>query len=428
MKWFLTRLCYLAVIATFFYASYGFANYFAAMRQNVPEIFFSWERQIPFWAWSIVPYWSLNLLYGFGFLLCKSKAELRCYTLQLFLAQIVASAFFILTPLQISWQKPESSGFFGFLFDSLLAFDKPFNQAPSLHIILSVIVGSLYMSKARQIWLKCLLFVWFALIVVSVLTTFQHHFIDIPTGLLVGFLVLLFVPLDGEILKPKRNFVTPRHLKQALIYGFFAVLSLFVALAARGWALWLVYISVSFFLVALAYLLFGCEIFRKGQNGRLQTAAKILLLPYLLVARVNIFYWLRHDSLYDEIIPGIYLGSIVAAPKFSAIFDLTAECEYRPRNAQIYENFALLDMTQPSLIELCSAAAKFNELASLGKRTLVCCALGYGRSAVVLAAWLTRYKNFSVQEAIDLIKSSRKMAVIEGYEDLLQNFKKELKC
>ena len=119
MKWFLTRLCYLAAIATFFYASYSFANYFAAMRQNVPEIFFSWERQIPFWAWSIVPYWSLNLLYGFGFLLCKSKAELRRYTLQLFLAQIVASAFFILTPLQISWQKPESSGFFGFLFDSL---------------------------------------------------------------------------------------------------------------------------------------------------------------------------------------------------------------------------------------------------------------------------------------------------------------------
>ncbi|MFC2492376.1 MAG: dual specificity protein phosphatase family protein, partial [Campylobacter curvus] len=187
-------------------------------------------------------------------------------------------------------------------------------------------------------------------------------------------------------------------------------------------------LGVSFFLVALAYLLFGCEIFRKGQNGRLQTAAKILLLPYLLVARINIFYWLRHDSLYDEILPSVYLGSIVAAPKFSAILDLTAECEYRPQNTQIYENFALLDMTQPSLSELCSAAAKLNELVSLGERTLVCCALGYGRSAVVLAAWLAQYKNFSVQEAITLIKSSRKGAVIERYENLLENFKKELKC
>jgi hypothetical protein len=45
--------------------------------------------------------------------------------------------FFVLTPLRFSFEpKPETHGLAGFLFDALAGFDKPFNQAPSLHIAL----------------------------------------------------------------------------------------------------------------------------------------------------------------------------------------------------------------------------------------------------------------------------------------------------
>ena len=54
------------------------------------EIAFAWERQIPFWAWTIVPYWTLNLFYALGFFLCRTRSELRRYTAQLLLAQAIA--------------------------------------------------------------------------------------------------------------------------------------------------------------------------------------------------------------------------------------------------------------------------------------------------------------------------------------------------
>jgi len=60
----LRGLMWLALLALFFYISYGFANWVTSLRANVPSIVFGWERAIPFIAWSIVPYWSTNLLYG----------------------------------------------------------------------------------------------------------------------------------------------------------------------------------------------------------------------------------------------------------------------------------------------------------------------------------------------------------------------------
>ena len=110
-KLFLSQLAALVVVAAIFYASYGATNALASARANVPEIYFAWERAVPFWAWSIVPYWSLNLLYALGFFLCRDGRELARYVTQLLAAQMIATLFFIAFPLQISWGKPAVSGF-----------------------------------------------------------------------------------------------------------------------------------------------------------------------------------------------------------------------------------------------------------------------------------------------------------------------------
>ena len=139
-----TSLLKLILVGILFYASYGLSNHYAASQDYVPEIAFAWESNIPFWAWTIVPYWSLNLMYAAAFFLCRDTHEQNRYVAHLVAAQLIATVCFVLSPLRFGWPKPPADGLSGWLFDSLAAFDLPYNQAPSLHIALAIIVGAFY--------------------------------------------------------------------------------------------------------------------------------------------------------------------------------------------------------------------------------------------------------------------------------------------
>ena len=94
----------LFAVGVLFYSSYGLANFLASRRAFVPEIAFGWERGIPFWAWTVVPYWSLNLMYAAAFFLCRSVRGQNRYVSRLVAAQCVAFACFVLFPLHFSWE------------------------------------------------------------------------------------------------------------------------------------------------------------------------------------------------------------------------------------------------------------------------------------------------------------------------------------
>ena len=110
------------------------------------------------------------------------------HALRLLTAQVICVACFLLWPLRFTFERPELDGFFGWMFDVLMGFDKPFNQAPSLHIALLVVIWVMFARHTRGLLLRGLLHGWMALIGLSVLTTWQHHFIDVPTGALAGWL------------------------------------------------------------------------------------------------------------------------------------------------------------------------------------------------------------------------------------------------
>ena len=186
----------LLLLGVVFYASYGFANWLSAQRAPLPEIAFAWEQHIPFWAWTIVPYWSLNLFYACSVFVCKDRDELHGLIRQLLVAQAIAISCFMVFPLQFTWVKPPATGISGALFQALAGFDQPYNQAPSLHIILLIIIGHFYYSKFPKI-LRAVWLVWLGVIALSVLTTYQHHFIDIPTGVAVGALILWALPINS---------------------------------------------------------------------------------------------------------------------------------------------------------------------------------------------------------------------------------------
>src|ERR1700743_3485095 len=131
---------WLLLLAPLFFASYGFATWYTSQRSDVGSYVFDWESHMPFWAWTIVPYWSIDLLYGLSLLLPTSKRELDRHALRLLTAQVIAVSCFLLWPLTFTSARPPLDGVFGWLFAVLAGFDKPFNQAPSLHIALLVIL------------------------------------------------------------------------------------------------------------------------------------------------------------------------------------------------------------------------------------------------------------------------------------------------
>ena len=222
---------WLLFLGPFFFLSYGFANWVAAQRESVGVLVFDWERGTPLWPWTIIPYWSIDLLYGLSFLLPRTRRGLDCHALRLLSAQVIAVACFLLFPLRFSFERPMQEGFFGVLFDLLMGFDKPFNQAPSLHIALLVILWVAYGRYLQGAW-RWLLHGWFTLIGVSVLTTWQHHFIDVPTGALLGFFCVWLWPREVRSpLQAWRLSNDPQRRRLAGLYTCGALSCLVLALA-----------------------------------------------------------------------------------------------------------------------------------------------------------------------------------------------------
>lgn len=381
---------YLAGLGAFFYASYGFANWVSSLRTDVPAIVFGWERAVPFLAWTIVPYWTTNVFYAASLLFTRTRRELEVHARRLLSAQIIAVSFFLLAPLKFSWPKPDTSGLFGFFFEALGAFDKPFNQAPSLHVALTVILIARY-QRLLPPRAFALFLAWSVLVVASVMTTFQHHFIDIPTGALLGLFCLWLWREDGTTPVAGATLTRdPRQRKLAAFYAFGALAFIVPALSLGGWALWLFWPALSLALVSLAYLVFGPTTFMKDETGRMGWPARLMLAPYLAMAWLNSRLWTRHDKGCPVVTDSVHLGRFPAAKDaagFGSVIDLTAEMpRLRPHAGWV--SLPMLDLVAPTPEALRRAAAAIEAAEREARPVLVCCALGYGRSVATLLVWL----------------------------------------
>src|SRR6478736_3007227 len=136
--WF-RAFAWLAILGTFFFLTYNFANAAASRRANVPVLMFDWERHIPFLGWTILPYWSSDLLYAVSLAICRTREELDLHGKRLVAIQVFSIVCFLAFPLRCAFERPAVFGWTGDLFGALLRFDLPFNQAPSLHASLATI-------------------------------------------------------------------------------------------------------------------------------------------------------------------------------------------------------------------------------------------------------------------------------------------------
>lgn len=366
---------WLLLLAPLFFGTYGFATWATAQRADVGSVVFGWEHLIPLWPWTIVPYWSIDLLYGLSLLACATRRELDTHGRRLLTAQAIAVTCFLLFPLRFSVDRPAQDGMFGWMFDVLMGFDKPFNQAPSLHITLLVVLWVCFAAHSRGFW-KLLVHGWFALIGLSVLTTWQHHFVDLPTGVLAGWLCVWLWPDHGPSPLARdrgatslragpgwgawpaaqgRNLLRTDHgpkdagaaalaagtaasapgaaalgpgaaplaagdaplasaqARRRLAWRYLAGAVVFAVLACLGGtALWLAWPALSLGLVALNYAWLGPAGFQKRADGSLSPAARWLFAPYLLAARINAAWWTRRHPHADAVADGVWLGPLRA--------------------------------------------------------------------------------------------------------------------
>lgn len=408
-------LAWLAFLGPFFYVSYGLANHLAAARTHVPSLVFDWERQVPFWPWTIFPYWSINAFYGLSLFLCPSRHVLDRHALRLLTAQVIAIGCFIAFPLAFTFGQPPADGAAGWLFTALRGFDKPFNQAPSLHIALAVILWDFYRRLLRATAARVLLHAWTFLICASVLTTWQHHFIDIPTGALLGLFCVSAWPLERQAspLAAFRLTRDPVRMRLAAAYVAAAALCLALAIRLGGAALWLGWPAAALAWVALCYLALGPRGFAGQRAGGTTWAMRCLVAPYRIGAWINSRGWTRGQLGAVHVADGVWLGRLPSRridPACASAVNVAAELDSPAAVPTLH--VPALDLVVPDARWLRRAAAAIERQRRRHGTVLVYCALGYSRSAAAVATWLlVSDRASSVEHAVATVRARRERIV-----------------
>ncbi len=189
-------------------------------------------------------------------------------------------------------------------------------------------------------------------------------------------------------------------VKYSLIFLAFAVACGAAGLRAWdsvGWgAVPIFYVGFSFLLLAVAYGGAGPGLLLKQTDGQRTTLAWLLLAPYFLLNAVTLHLYrlLSREPAFAQVAPNLYFGRRLSAREavgagWVSVLDLAAEFpEIRPLQELLgYRSLPLLDATAPSETKLRDAVAWLTGEIESGS-VYVHCALGHGRSACVVIAYL----------------------------------------
>jgi len=181
-----------AGLSILFLIVYGGCNWITSQRTNVGTLYFEWERRLPFVPFFILPYMSIDLFFVSAPFLCRTERELSIFAKRIATAIIVAGICFLLFPLRFAFPRPHADGWLGAIFDWFRGMDAPYNLLPSLHAALMLILVDVYLRHTRSLP-RIAIIIWFILIALSPVLTYQHHLIDIVGGVvLAAFCFVIF--------------------------------------------------------------------------------------------------------------------------------------------------------------------------------------------------------------------------------------------
>lgn len=209
-------------------------------------------------------------------------------------------------------------------------------------------------------------------------------------------------------------------LKYSLTFLMLAVVAVFAGAAAWdviGWfAAGFFHVAVSFTVLSAAYAGAGPGLLRKRPSGRRSIWGWLLLGPYFLLnaATFCAYRLLSHEPPYTQVAPKLFFGRRLSkreteAVGWAGVLDLAGEfSEARPlRTLRGYLSLPVLDATAPTAEQLRSAVVWIERAVGSGP-VYVHCALGHGRSACVVVAYLLETRAVAtVTEGVELLQSVR---------------------
>lgn len=192
----------------------------------------------------------------------------------------------------------------------------------------------------------------------------------------------------------------------------------------------LFWIGASLTAVSIAYLFKRPDIFRKKQNGRIPLYIRWLFIPFLLGVQLYNTWARKNDSVpaIQKINDNLFLACRLFPSDMpelkrhgiKAILDVTAEFDGLDWSANgenlAYLNLPVLDHQSPLPEQLVQAINWIRAHSEEGG-VVVHCALGRGRSVLIVAAYLlSQNDDWTVDEALNAIHCVRKTAGLNRHQ------------
>jgi len=415
------RFVWLLYLGIVFFLLYGSVNQYALIIQTNTSFFMNWEKSIPFIESFIIPYMSSDILFVIAFLLHQTRISLKVLALRSFTSIVVSVLVFAVFPLKFSFEKPIVDNF---LFE-MLEMDLPYNQMPSLHVSLAVILWFSMKNNIQSKLIKIVLFIWLVLVVLSTLLVYQHHFIDVPTGFLLGILIVYLINEKKETYFTK-SFTSPRNIKIALYYLFFSIV--FMVLSFKLNSLICLYLFLSIFFLSVIYA-FGLNDLLVTKNAKANIFQKILFLPYFVGSHLSWIYYKKKIPFISNYNENIYFGRQADKIEYkklkkigiTKIINLSPELQFN--QTDIYQkryNFLDLTMQAPeNILEVIKEIEKSED------KIYVHCKLGMARTILVISAYML-YQGKSFNDIADFLEEKRPLYVKSKYMKINLDLFKEL--
>ena len=257
--------------------------------------------------------------------------------------------------------------------------DAPYNLLPSLHVALCLLLAHTYARHTRGM-VRTALIVWFVLIGLSAVLTYQHHVLDVAGGAALAGYCFYFVRDSSPRLpvNPNRR-IGFYYAVGALAFGV-------VAFVFWPWGALLLWPSIALLIAASGYFELGPSIYRKSE-GVLPISTLFTLGPCLLGQHLSLLYYRRQCQAWDQVTPQVWIGCVLndreargaIGAGVTAALDLAAEfSETKPFRKICYRNIPILDLTAPTITQL-SEMADFIDEHSRNGVVYVHCKIGYSR-------------------------------------------------